>query len=62
MKFGYNWLCGFWGDVWNYHNMRVLGQILKNDLDLLYSQTFHKTTLMAILGQNLQNFPGDLMY
>ena len=40
MKFGYNWLSGFWGDVWKCQTMRVLSQRSKNDLDLLYSQIF----------------------
>ena len=40
MKFGYNLLNGFRGDVRNCHTMNVLGQRSNNDLDLLCSQNF----------------------
>ena len=40
MKFGYNWPSGFSGNVWNYGNIRILGQRSKNNLDPLYSPIF----------------------
>ena len=38
MEYGYNWHTGFWGDALNLQNKRDLGESLRNDFDLLYSQ------------------------
>ena len=40
MKFGYDSLSGFIGDVRYCHTMNVLGQRPNDDLDLMCSQNF----------------------
>ena len=40
MKFGYDSLCGFIGDVGNCYTMNVLDLKSNDDLDLMCSQNF----------------------